>query len=238
MKYRDEKYFEALEKEVEALRLKVGLYSGQQQGGARAWGKTSAMASAVQTEELYRRARTEVVAEAGAGYGRVSLEALYLLPAEFTNVYQRLFLAALKESPGKVGEANPLVKKAPKLTKKGPGHENTKVKLGPSPTTGKMMYGEAEVLDRDPARGGGSARAGGRRHRDHWLIADERAFRLKKTVDDQLRELAEVVSQRLTSRAAEGEDLTGLNQSIQCTGCRRFLKSAWNYCPHCGAKEN
>lgn len=254
MRYEDEKYVEALEEEVKALRIKVGLYSGKERGGSsggRGWGKSSTMASATQTEELYRRVRTEVAAEAGAGYGRVSLEALYLLPSEFTHWYQVLFLSALKESPGQTGEANPLVKKAPRLTRKGPGHENTKVKLGPSPTTGRMMYGEAEVLDRDPDRGGGQARSGGKRHRDHWLIKDERAFRLKSSIDKELVALANVVSQELaaknsraagngslTNQAKDAKDTAGNDapRTPQCARCTKFLKVTWKYCPSCGSR--
>ena len=243
MKYKYEEKLKALQDEVEALRLR--LHAAQ----AAASRSSNGQSSAVQTEEIYRRARTEIAAEAGAGYGRVSLEALYLLPAEFTNAYQRLFLAALKESPGQMGEANPLVKKSPQLTRKGPGHENQRVKLGPSPTTGQMMYGEAEVLDRDPDRGGGAARSGGKWHRDHWLIKDERAFRLKKTVDDQLRELADAALQSLsssssTSRAAGDSSrlnpsnvdtaTTGNGVTPTCSSCRKFLKASWRYCPHCG----
>lgn len=252
MKYKYEEKVKALEDEVEALKLR--LRAAQATAAARS-GMGNGQSSAVQTEEMYRRARTEIAAEAGAGYGRVSLEALYLLPTEFTNAYQRLFLAALKESPGDSGEKNPLVKKSPRLTRKGPGHENQRVKLGPSPTTGQMTYGQAEVLDRDPDRGGGAARSGGKRHRDHWLVKDERAFRLKKRVDDQLRELADVALQSLSSSSpspssraagkssrlnqADGDDATTGNGAVlTCPGCRKFLKASWRYCPHCGTSSS
>jgi len=220
LKYRDEKYVEALEQELAELRRQARVTKATQGDRKRADGS-----SAVHAEDLYRRARIEVAAEAGAGYGRVSLEALYLLPSEFTNVYQRLFLQALKESPGQTGEANPLVKRAARLIKKE----------------------EGDVLDRDPDRGGGSARGGGKRHRDHWLIKDERAFRLKKNIDDQLRELATVVALELadgraadSSRAAGVSDPTIPDQSThtpQCAGCQRFLKSTWHYCPGCGTRR-
>lgn len=251
VKYKYEEKVKALEDEVEALKLR--LRAAQAKRGA---GGGDGQSSAVQAEEMYRRARTEVAAEAGAGYGRVSLEALYLLPAEFTNAYQRLFLAALKESPGQTGEANPLVKKAPKLLRRGPGHENQRIAVRDKITGEVTGFDVAEVLDRDPDRGGGAARSGGKRHRDHWLVKDERAFRLKKTVDDQLRELAEVLAKSLSSpsssfspssRAAgkssrliqsDGDDATTGNGGTPavptCSGCRKFLKATWRFCPHCG----
>lgn len=230
MRYKDEKYVEALEEEVRALRKALSPERrATWRGGSKA--DRAEGTSAVQTEELYRRARTEVAAEAGAGYGRVSLEALYLLPAEFTNAYQRLFLAALKESPGQTGEANPLVKKAPKLINKGDG----------------------ETLDRDPDRGGGRARSNGRRHRDHWTIKDESAFRLKERIDGELRDLAAAVLSGLTSRAAGNSSrliqadvdraTTGnlsdgsAPQTPSCPGCRKFLKASWKFCPHCGSNS-
>lgn len=181
-------------------------------------------------EEMYRRARTEVAAEAGAGYGRVSLEALYLLPAEFTNAYQRLFLAALKESPGQTSEPNPLVKRPPQLIRKE----------------------EGQVLDRDPDRGGGSARGGGKRHREHWIIKDESAFRLKERIDGELRDLAAAALSGLTSRAAgkvgrpnqstadgatTGNEGTAATVTASCSSCGKFLKTIWRYCPHCGAES-
>lgn len=246
MKYKYEEKLKALEAEVEALKLR--LRAAQAAAAARS-GMSNGQSSAVQTEEMYRRARTEIAAEAGAGYGRVSLEALYLLPAEFTNAYQRLFLAALKESPGDSGEKNPLVKKSPRLTRKGPGHENQRVVVRDKQSGEVVGQGMAEVLDRDPDRGGGAARSGGKRHRDHWLVKDERAFRLKKTVDDQLRELADAALQSLSSSSpssraagkssrlnqADGDDATTGNGAVPtCPGCRKFLKASWRYCPHCG----
>ena len=252
LKYKDEEELEALRDEVKALRRQLEALGGSNSklsvGGAGRSGVGANQASAVMLEDLYRRARTEIAAEAGAGYGRVSLEALYLLPAEFTNAYQRLFLAALKESPGQTGEANPLAKRSARLLRR--GEPNQRIKLGPSPTTGKMMYGEAEVLDRDPDRGGGKARSSGRRHRDHWIVKDESAFRLKERIDGELRDLAAAALSGLTSRAAgnssrliqaDVDRATTSNssdpQTPSCPGCRKFLKASWKFCPHCGSRQ-
>jgi hypothetical protein len=224
VKYRDEKYVEALEAEVEALRRRLRLTTGSVQGRALAKGGDLRGSSAVAAEELYRRARTEVAAEAGAGYGRVSLEALYLLPTEFTNAYQRLFLRALKESPGQAsGEANTLVKKR---AKKG------QIRVVKDSATGESREVEL-ALDRDPDRGGGKARAG-KRHRDHWLIKDEVAFRLKSSVDRELRELADLISRAAGTAGPTNQAKD--NVTPQCAGCQRFLKVTWHYCPGCGTK--
>lgn len=202
MKNRDEKYVEALEDRVDELEKELRRVKGSRAPGAvRGSSILNQGSSAVAAEEMYRRARTEIAAEAGVGYGRVSLEALYLLPAEFTNVYQRLFLRALRESPGRTGEANPPVKtKGPKAK----GKETRMAEVYEDDGQGgTVSVGRREVTlagDRDPSRGGGAARAGGRRHRDHWTVADERAFRLKKVVDDQLKELAEWTTQALALR--------------------------------------
>lgn len=228
--YRQEKYVEGLEDQI--AELQVALRLAREQVRRSGAGGSS---SAVEAEELYRRARTEVVAEAGAGYGRVSLEALYLLPTEFTNAYQRLFLAALKESPGRGGgDPNPLVRKAPKLINKGDG----------------------ATLDRDPDRGGGKARAGGRRHRDHWIVSDESAFRLKGRVDAELRVLAQTaldglksgdgssraagsLSRLIRSDANDGAKETsgnGVTPTV-CKECSKFLKTMWSFCPWCGSSS-
>ena len=222
MKYKDEGKKDANEGEEEALRR-----------------LRKAGASAVQAEELMRLARTEVAAAAGAGYGRVSLEALYLLPTEFANAYQRLFLQALKESPGRTGEANPLAKRAPRLLRR--GEPNQKVVVRDRDSGEVVGEGMAEVLDRDPDRGGGSARSSGRRHRDHWTIKDERAFRLKQTVDDQLRELADIISRAAgkpsrLNQADGSSDSGGNGATPTCSACRKFLKATWRFCPHCGEK--
>lgn len=224
MRYKDEK---AVEAAAEAIAASSGMSSEEAKDAIvrtmNAYGTRvvdvsgkkfrGGGSSAAENEELVRRVRTELVAEAGLSYGRVSLEALYLLPSEFTTWYQRLFLRALRESPGRTGEPNPPLRPKAKLTRKS----------------------AEDVLDRDPDRGGGRARAGGRRHRDHWTIADERAFRLKKTIDDQLRELAEIVESSLSRAAANGDLETG--NFVQCTSCGRFLKIAWRYCPSCGAEK-
>lgn len=243
MRYEDEKYVESLEDEVKALRAKLRLRS--EVGGVRPRGmRAAAEGMGGGAEELYRRARTEMAAEAGAAYGRVSLEALYLLPSEFVSLYQRLFLRALRESPGRTGEANPPVK-----TKAKRGRTVQTLTYEDDGLGGKRQASEKKsvelALDRDPARGGGSARAGGKRHRDHWLIADERAFRLKTTIDRELRELAETISRGLSRAGAGDEPRAAGNGSPanpssasgvdQCDRCSRFLKGTWSYCPHCGS---
>lgn len=262
LKYKDEEELEALRDEVKALRRLAKAPEGKSRLSASAKGGAGLrvgvganQASAVMLEDLYRRARTEVAAEAGAGYGRVSLEALYLLPAEFTNAYQRLFLQALRESPGQMGEANPPTRPSPKLLRRGEPNQKVVVK---DEETGEVV-GErmAEVLDRDPDRGGGKARSNGRRHRDHWTIRDERAFRLKERIDGELRDLAAVALRELGQRtsptssraagkssrlnSADADGATTGNQANgtvagtpTCPGCRKFLKASWRYCPHCG----
>lgn len=255
LKYEEEKELEALQDEVKALRraLSKALGGGDSRlsgGGGRSKARGGEGTSAVLLEDLYRRARTELAAEAGAGYGRVSLEALYLLPAEFTNAYQRLFLQALKESPGKVGEANPLAKRPARLLRRGEPNQKVVVK---DDRTGEVTGTEmAEVLDRDPDRGGGQARSGGRRHRDHWTIKDEKAFRLKERIDRELADLAAVALAELgkrtdsTSSRAAGKSsrliqadvdtaTTGNGATPACPGCRKFLKATWRFCPHCGS---
>lgn len=247
MKYKDEEELQALRDEVKALRRQAEALGGgnsRLRAGFRGeGGRGSNQASAVALEEMYRRARTEVAAEAGAGYGRVSLEALYLLPAEFTNAYQRLFLAALKESPGQSGEANPPTRRSPRLLRR--GEPNQKVVVKDEETGEVVSERMAEVLDRDPDRGGGRARSNGRRHRDHWTIKDESAFRLKERIDGELKDLAAAALSGLTLRAAGKSNrliqadvdgaTTGNGVAPTCPGCRKFLKVSWRFCPHCGS---
>lgn len=176
--------------------------------------------TASRAEDL-RRARIEAAASGGVRVGAVSLEALYLMPTEFTDAYQRLFHEALKESgtQGRAGDPNPTVRGRPRLTR----------------GEGKGDVPKGQPLDRDPDRGGGSARAGGKRHRDHWTVKSEESFRLKGWVDRRLRELAEEITGRTRLRNAAKVDAP-----LQCPGpnCRRIVKAEWGWCPHCGQHQN
>lgn len=188
-------------------------------------------ATTTQREEDMRRARIEVMASAGVGYGRISIEALYLLPTEFTQAYVRMFEQALKEGPsgGGSGDKNPLVgaRDRPKLTR----------------GTGRGDRPPGVALDMDPSKGKGAASGGGKRHREHWTIRDERALRLKGRIDRELLGLVEEIrlgmkrsGEKSSSRAAgEGSG----PDSSQCTGatCRRMMKTGWTWCPWCGQQK-
>lgn len=239
----------------------------------------SSSPSAALSQDQLRMARAEMAASAGLSEGRISLEALYLIPTEFTEAYQRLFHAALKEADGQ-GEQNPKTKiKAKKgattsrrVWKKWTAEEMAEMDrkallAGLSPrewetenemkaVNGRWVNEEVELaLDRDPALGGGSARAGGRRHRLFWTVRDEQAFRLKRVVDRELDTLAQDLLDRLgrkarvserekrgeaegkRSGARVGEDHASQRDQCPRSSCRRFINRAWRFCPWCGMRS-
>ena len=73
---------------------------------------------------------------------------------------------------------------------------------------------------------GPKVQGGGKRHRESFLIRDEKAFDLKKQVDYRLRKLArEVIRGRL-------EKMT----LCSTAKCHMWHEPDWVYCPRCGTE--
>lgn len=159
--------------------------------------------------EVQRRL-ADYLASAGVAQGRISLEVLYMLPPGFTRAYIRLFERALLEGVSGGGSGDPGRMPAKRRSKA--GDMNT-----------RSMKGEAGET---------------KRYRTYWSIKDERAFRLKASVDRKLGRLARDVESELA-----GLD-NGTERALTCGECRSELaalqeasgRKLLRHCPYCGER--
>lgn len=128
-------------------------------------------------ENEVRRRLADALAAAGVGQGRVSLEILYMLPPEFVRAYTRLFDQALKEE----------------LASGGGGDRDENVR--------KAIKGKPRLKARGKERGWSQgARAGGRRYKNHWVVRDEHAFKVKASIDRKLQRMVREIERELKNR--------------------------------------
>jgi hypothetical protein len=163
------------------------------------------MSDAAIEREVQRRL-AEILASAGVDQGRVSLEVLYMLPPEFVRTYTYLFDKALREAiQTPQGTPNPSLKKPSKS-------------LRPNKTLGGPNH-----------RG---AAGGQKKYREHWVIRDEDALKLKASTDRKLRRVAQEIRGALGSERPE----------ILCSRCNTNLQAyldvsqgGLRFCPSCGS---
>lgn len=173
-------------------------------------------------DQEIRKARAEAASSAGVGYGRASLEVLYLLPEQFLDAYVKLFHKALKED-----SSSPL------------GGQQRKAELGRA--TGK---GGSELAKRRLAKAQKGATLGG-----YFTVKDERAFAEKRRIDKRLRALAREIGvpkeerdkknirHRVRCKDEEGVETNGREEDKTNGGCGRWIEREWWYCPWCGDRK-
>ena len=161
-------------------------------------------------EREVQRRLTDRLASAGVSQSRIALEVLFLLPPDFVRAYENLFNRALKE-PGLEGVGN-----------RDAGSQVKRV----SRKSRLSARGKTRIAE------GAGAKAQSKRHRDYWIVRDERALKHKSLIDRRLRRMAremfeqvEGVDQRLKPRPCDrcGTDLIPYGELGMVA-----------YCPACG----
>lgn len=104
----------------------------------------------------------EILNSAGVDQGRVGIEVLYWMPAEFVRLYEELFMRGLHLGDGDDGEK----------AGEDEGRIVAKVKS-----------------DRRGKKGSMAAQGGGKRYKTEWIVKDEKALEIKRRVDRKLVEL-------------------------------------------------
>lgn len=104
----------------------------------------------------------EILNSAGVDQGRVGIEVLYWLPAEFVRLYEELFMRGLHLGDGDDGEK----------AGEDEGRIIAKVKS-----------------DRRGKKGSMAAQGGGKRYKTEWVVKDEQALEIKRRVDRRLVEI-------------------------------------------------
>lgn len=66
-------------------------------------------------------------------------------------------------------------------------------------------------------------------YKKYWVIADDKAVRIKDLVDRRLRAMARELKLELAAEGSTGAD------RMRCEGCKRYVQAGWQYCPGCGA---
>lgn len=156
-------------------------------------------------DQTTRRRRGLALSAAGMSEQQVAAEVLLLLPSEFLDAYEQVFLAAWG-GPGVSG----------------PRPADPESAASPArPTRWRTSSGQTET--RGAASTKGRARGGG-----GVSVRDIRAQATKEWADRKLRKLARDVRTRLQDEAGGIRRCTG-------SRCRRLAEDTWNYCPNCGA---
>lgn len=179
--------------------------------------------------ERVRRARVDQAAAAGVSSGRLALEALYLLPGDFVSAYESLFHRTFR-APGTGtvsgldpekggGGLDPKIKRAD-VRRSAKTYVQRAMDAGATGDDALKMAKAMERSAREMSGGGPQARSTGRRHREHWTVADERLFKVKGRIDRQLRRLAEDAR-----RALAGEEVDERGDRVRCSECGRFKRS-------------
>lgn len=132
-----------------------------------------------QVEREVRKRLAETMSSAGVNQGRISMEVLYWLPENFARLYMQMVDKALKMDDG-VGSS---------MGGQSGDEGQIKARVGTGPAKGKQVGG---LFTRES---GAHARGTGKRYRQHWLVKDEAAFKLKGQIDRKLQELAALIAQ-------------------------------------------
>jgi len=199
-----------------------------------------------QVENQVRRRVADALASAGVSPGIVSREVLFMLPAEFVQLYVELFDQALIENVSASGmgregdKANPVrrVLRTGALRDKGKGGRRVLVQE----TDGHRGEKTTRWVVKDSRRAVVQVGAGGgkRKYKDYWVVKDEQAFEVKRALDRRLRRLAGQVRREMQSRSARDRSES---REVWCSRCNADLTSLMEYlggpahlrhCPICG----
>lgn len=85
--------------------------------------------------------------------------------------------------------------------------------------------------DEKLARAGASGKGGGAGSRKS-IIKDERAFEFKRKMDKRMRRMAVEIDHWLRFSAPMDK---GSEDSLKCSGCKRYCERDWRFCARCGA---
>lgn len=153
----------------------------------------------------FRQRLASALSQGGLSDRSVAAEVLLLLPAEFVDQYESLYLRVWG-APGMSGG----------------------VRIGDvdaeSPTALKWRSSTSQTETRGTAskKGAGSTVKG-------LGVKDTRAERTKDWADRQLRKITREIKARMTD---DGDEPT---RRCAGARCRRIADVTWNYCPNCGA---
>lgn len=174
----------------------------------------------------------------GLSSGRLGLEILFLLPDEFITFYTDLFHRALSDGVGNQGKGS-------SKSATGSGEDqDLRIAKG---RTGTVLGSDNRL----------QAQGSGKKYRNTTLvIKDERALKVKGSVDRALRDLVHSATKSLKRGIREDsntDDTPRSKASIEdkpaptipgngstlpgtCrnTTCHSFLRESWNFCPRCG----
>jgi hypothetical protein len=127
-------------------------------------------------ENEVRKRMAERLSAAGVNRGRISLEVLYWLPADFVRVYMQVVEMALRMDDSLSSSAG-----------SGVGDEGraTIAKVGGGPARGS---GAGGLFTRSS---GAHAKGGGGRYMRHWLVKDDDMMKLKSSIDRRIRRVIE-----------------------------------------------
>lgn len=158
------------------------------------------------TESLVFRQRLQkALSQGGLNDRAVAAEVLLLLPGEFLDLYEELWLRMWR-APGASGGVNV-------------GDENAEV---PVAVKWRVNTTEQETRGTASPKGRGSTSKG-------LGVKDVRAQATKEWVDRKLRKIARELRDRLTDDGTVGvRRCTGPR-------CRKLAEDTWNWCPFCGA---
>jgi hypothetical protein len=157
---------------------------------------------------VFRQKLAEALSRGGLSDQAVAAEVLLLLPADFLDQYEALFLEAWK-APG-MGEVGGVRRDPDAAVAPGKG-----VKW-------RVTSGQTETRGGATGKGGGGPASG-------LSPRNLRAQGTKEWVDRKLRKLARDIRTRMSDDEGPGVR--------RCTGprCRKLAEDTWNWCPFCGA---
>lgn len=172
--------------------------------------------------EVQRRL-TAALAAAGVSQGVLTREVLFMLPNDFVRAYVQLFDRALKESVVSSGAGRGVNAGTPVV--RGPKGGEVMVNLQSNSVMEK--HDTRQVRGELPMKGGG-----GKRFKQHWIIRDEEALKIKSSVDRKLRRIASGIARDI-ARESQGVMV------IECKGCTtkvdcETLGFIPRFCPKCG----
>lgn len=188
-------------------------------------------------DDRLRARLQEALVSAGVNHGRVALEVLFWMPAEFLREYQELYMRALHMGDGddtqRAGEDEGQIKKKVKADQ------------------GGGLRTRARSKGREDEGLGGTTRGArpGKRYKREWVVKDEQALEVKTRVDRALRGLIAREKGRVGLDESRGHGSRGGGQTHgstpgdgrglvdmgkgrkRCEGCGLIAASDWVICP-------
>lgn len=153
-------------------------------------------------EREVRRRLADLLASAGVDQGRISQEILWQLPPELVRAYRALWERALRSELGSGLE----------------GTDPASASKAKNPSDSKTGGATRQGWSRGASKG-----AGKKRYSNHWVVADERLFRVKASIDRKLKRLAAEIELQMDRNLDEEERESELGS----------LARAGAKCPRC-----